>query len=63
MGGPGAARKKRYTSSREEEGAQMCRSRRAKEGRTHIVGECDVHKEERDLLEMRKIDECDTGDF
>ena len=33
-------------------------SGKAKESRTHIVGECEIYKEERDVLEMRKIDEC-----
>ena len=31
--------------------------------RTHIVGECEIYKEERDVLEMRKIDECDMERF
>ena len=31
--------------------------------RTHIVGECEIYKEERDILEMRKIDECDMEKF
>ena len=36
----------------------MCPCGKAKESRTHIVGE--MYKEERDVLEeMRKIDECD----
>ena len=34
---------------------------KAKESRTHILGECEMYKEERDVLgKMRKIDECDT---
>ena len=30
-----------------------------------VVGECDIYKEERDVLEgdMRKIDECDMENF
>ena len=29
-------------------------------GRTHVVGECEMYKEERDVLgEMRNIDKCD----
>ena len=32
--------------------------------RTHIVGECEIFKEERGVLEeMRKIDECDMDKF
>ena len=53
-------RRKRYNPScrEEEEDAQMCPCGKAKESRTHIVGE--MYKEERDVLEeMRKIDECD----
>ena len=41
--------------------ANMCRCGTTKEGRTRIVGECEIFKEERDALEeMRKLDECDT---
>ena len=41
---------------------------KAVEGRTHIVGECETYKEERDVLEMSKIDECgmdklDTSEY
>ena len=34
---------------------------KAVECRTYVVGECEMHKEERNVLEgqMRKIDECD----
>ena len=33
---------------------------KAIEGRTHIVGECEMCKEERDVIEeIRKIDGCD----
>ena len=61
-------RRRRYTSSREEEeeeNAQMYRSGNAiKESRTHIVGECEMYKQERDVLrEMGKIDERDTEKF
>ena len=60
-------RRKRYTSSREEEeiDAQMCPCGKAIESRTHIVGECEIYKEERDVLEeeMREIDECDMEEF
>ena len=31
--------------------------------RTHIVGECAIYKEERGVLEMRKLDECDMEEF
>ena len=35
------------------------------ESRTHIVEECEIYKEERDLLEekIRKLDECDMEEF
>ena len=58
-------RRKRYASSREEEEiAQMCSCGKALESRTHLVGECEMYKEERNLLEeMRKIDECDMEKF
>ena len=37
---------------------------KAIEGRTHIVGECEMCKEERDVLgEMRKIGGCDMEEF
>ena len=51
---------KRYTSSsREGEDAQMCPCGKAVHSLTHIMEECDIYKEERDVLEkMRKIDEC-----
>ena len=39
----------------------MCPCGKAVDSRTHIVGECDIYKEERDVLEeMRKIDESVT---
>ena len=61
-------RRKRYTSRREEEeDAQMCPCGKAKDIRTHIVRECEMCKEERDVLEekMRRLllDECDTEKF
>ena len=45
-------RKKGYTS-RKEEGkyAQMCPCGKANESRTDVVGQCEVCKEERDVLE------------
>ena len=34
------------------------------ESRTHIVGDCEIYKEERDALdEMRKLDVCDMEEF
>ena len=53
-------RRKRYTCSQreEEEHAQMCPCGKAVESITHLVGECEMFKEGRDVLEMRKIDEC-----
>ena len=36
---------------------------KALESSTHIVGECEMYTEERDVLkEMKKIDECDKFD-
>ena len=42
----------KYTSSREEEeiDAQVCPSGKAMESRFHIVGECEIYKEERDVF-------------
>ena len=55
------------TSSREEEEvhAQMYPCGKPLESRTHILGECEMHEEERDVLEeeTRKSDECDTDEF
>ena len=34
-----------------------------KESRPRLAGECEVYKEERDVLEMRKVAECDMGKF
>ena len=59
-------RKKRYTSSREEEDVAtiMCQCGTTIESRTRIVGECTIFKEERDALaEMRKLDVCDMEKF
>ena len=54
-------RRKRYTSSREEKNidAHMCRCGTTIESRTHIVGECEMYKEDRNTLEeeMRKLDD------
>ena len=60
-------RRKRYTSSREEEDVDthMCPCGMTIESRTHVVGECEIYKEERDALEeeMRKFDACDMEEF
>ena len=58
-------RRKRFASSREEEEiAHMCPCGKAVESRTHIVGDCEMYKEEWDVLEeMRKIDECSMEKF
>ena len=55
-------KRKRYTSNREEEvDAQMFPCGEAIESRTHVAGECEIYKEERDVLEeeMREIDKCE----
>ena len=50
--GPGPTREKRCTSSREEEeDPQMRPCGKAVESITHLVGECQPYKEERDALE------------
>ena len=48
-----AEKRKRYTSSREEEGidAQTCPCGIAIESRTHTAGAFEICKEERDVLE------------
>ena len=53
--------RKKYTSSRDEDDAQMCPCGKATESKTHIAGACGMYKEERGVLEeeMRKSDECD----
>ena len=59
-------RRKRYTSSREEGVAtHMCLCGTTIERRTHIVGECEIHKKGQDVLEeeMGKLDGCDTEEF
>ena len=55
VGDPDVPERRRYTSSREEYVAtNMCPCGTTTEGRTHIVGECEIYKEERDALdEMR----------
>ena len=60
-------RRKRYTSSREEEdvATNMCPCGTTIESTTHIVGQCEIYKEERDALEegMKKLDVCDMKEF
>ena len=43
----------------------MCPCGKAVEGTTYIVRECEIHEEERDVLEeqMRPVDECDMEKF
>ena len=50
---------KRYISSREDDvDAHVCPCGTTIGSRAHIVGECEIYKEERDVLEeMRKLDE------
>ena len=60
-------RRKRYTSSRKEEevDAQMSLWGEAVERRTHILGECEMCKEERDVLEeeVRAMGKCDMEEL
>ena len=58
-------RRKRHASSWEEEDVQMCPCGKAVESRTHIVGEFEIYKEERDAVaeERRKMDKCGMGKF
>ena len=54
------------SSGQEDEvDVQMCPCGKAVEARIHIVGQCDMYKEERVVLkeEMREIDECDLEEF
>ena len=41
----------------------MCPCGEAVESKTHMVGECETYKEERDVSEMRKIDEYGMEKF
>ena len=56
-------RRKRYKPVVERKHAQMCPCGKAVESRSHVVGEGETYKEERHVLEMRKIDECDLEKF
>ena len=59
--------RKRYTWSWEDEdvATNMCPCGTTIESRAHIVGECEIYKEEWDALEegMRKLDVCDMEEF
>ena len=60
-------RRKRYASSREEKevATNMCRCGMTIESGTHIMGECEIFKEDRDALEeeVRKLVVCDMEEF
>ena len=59
-------RRKRFTSSRKEEDMDehTCPCGTTIGSRTSIVGECEIYKEERDVLEeMRKLRACDMEEF
>ena len=45
--------------------AHMCPCGTTIESRAHVVGECEINKEERDVLEgeMRRYDGCDMEEF
>ena len=49
-------RGKRCTTRREEEeaDAQLCSCGKAIESRAHAVGECEMYKEERDVLQQKR---------
>ena len=49
-------RRKRYTSNRKEEKVDslMCPCGKPVESRTHIIGGCEMYKEERDVLEEKR---------
>ena len=59
--------RRRYASSWEKEdvATHMCPCATTIESRTHIVGECERYKEERDALEdeVRKLDVCDMEEW
>ena len=60
-------RRKWHDTSRVEveEGAQRCPCGNAEESRTHVVGEYELHKDERHELEQEimKVDECDMDKY
>ena len=41
----------------------MCPCRTTIESRTHIVGGCEIYEEERDALDLRKLDVCNVKEF
>ena len=49
----------------EEEDAQTCPCGKARERGIHIVAECELYKDERDILEeeMRDVKECGIKSF
>ena len=53
------------TSSREEEEEDVltCPCGKAKESRTHIAGECEIYKEERDVSEEMRKKKMDVRDM
>ena len=42
---------------------QVCPCGTTIESKTHIVKDCEIYKEERDVLEMMKLDVCGMGEF
>ena len=60
-------RKKRHTRSWEEENVatKLCPCGTTTESRTHMVGECEIYKDERDALEeeIKKLDVCYVEEF
>ena len=56
-------RRKRYNNNQEDVATNMCPCGTTLESRTHIVGRCEIYKEEWDALEMRKFDVCDMEEF
>ena len=44
-------KKKKSEDEEEEELAHMCPCGKTVESRTHVIGECEINKEERDVLE------------
>ena len=57
-------RARRHASSLEGKRMHICDLVAKLYSRTHVVGECEMYKKERDMLEeMRKVDECDMEEF
>ena len=66
--GPGPARDKKEVPGipvvRKRKKIHICALVAKQSSRTHVVGECEMYKEERDVLdEMSKIDERDMEKF